>query len=363
MRNILAISTILMCVTIGCSTYPDRISINNAVESGEINPGITSNDSYNSKKQLDSSYLPLKNNKLILTREEPCRIKYHKLSSISHNIVIEGNMGIDGNKYPVILDTGASQPVVLNAALVRNNNLPIYDMGDINQDFNGQSPGICQLSKLDIGDVTLEGWPCIYFESHSSLNLFGIPIASSTYGNNNIILGLPLLREFKYLVFDNINKEVEMSYHQSFEPYYPEGWKKYPILIEEDFHDNAFLFVRINIAGHETELQLDTGSGRGMAISETLWKYLSNEIEEVKLKKGKDFYPYIGNLPCKKGEISKLIFGDRTIDNAEISVFRDDCPLLDGCEGLVGMQYFSSSVFVLDFEHELMWIKEQDTLK
>lgn len=362
MRIILAISTILICVTVGCSTYPNRISINNTVESGDINSDITCTNSNNPKEQQDRSYLPQNNNKLILTGEEPCRIKYHKLNSLSRNIVIEGNLG-DNNKYPVILDTGASQPVVINAALVRKYKLPVCNTEDINQDFNGHSLGICHLTKLDIGQVILEGWSCIYFESNNRLNLFGIPIASSIYRSDNIILGLPLLREFKYIVFDNINKEVEMSYHQSFEPDYQEGWKTYPIFIEEDFHGNAFLFVRINIAGQETELQLDTGSGRGMAISETLWKNLSNGINKVKLKKGKDFYPYIGNLQCKKGEISKLEFGDRTIDNAQISVFNDECPLLDGCEGLVGMQYFANSIFVLDFEHEQMLIKEHGALK
>ena len=84
---------------------------------------------------------------------------------------------------------------------------------------------------------------------------------------------------------------------------------------------------------------------------------------KVKLQKGKENYPYIGNLSCKKGNIHDLEFGNRTIHNAEISVFKDDCPLLDGCDGLVGMQYFSDTVFVLDFENELMWLKERDNLK
>jgi hypothetical protein len=47
-------------------------------------------------------------------------------------------------------------------------------------------------------------------------------------------------------------------------------WTQYPFEIEEDLGGNVFLFVKIPIAGEEIELQLDTGSGRGLAITEEL---------------------------------------------------------------------------------------------
>lgn len=361
-----AILIILIFMGIGCSIYPDRTFTNRTIETGNINVYSPKGKYCNPGKTNENSNihnLMATADKLIQTPQQPCRIKYHELYNLHRNIVIEGNLGSSADKHPVVLDTGASQPVVLNAALVRKNNLPIYNLENINTDFNGQQLGICQLSKLDIGQVALEKWPCIYLESNKGLNIFGIPIASSTYGKDNIILGLPLLREFKYIIFDNINKEAVLSYHEPFEPQNPGGWEKYPISIEEDFHGNAFLFVKLSVAGYETELQLDTGSGRGIAIGETLWEKINNNLKEVKLKKGKDYYPYIGNLSCKKGKISKLEFGNRTIDQAEISVFDDDCPLLDGCEGLIGMQYFSNTEIVLDFDNNLMWLREQNHIK
>ena len=343
----------------GCSTYPKGYFTSKNTETGESSYSSNSEYSTSGEKYSNSNnqIFPIETDKLILTEQQPSRIKYHKLNSLHRNIVIEGILGINADKYPVILDTGSSQPVVLNAALVRKNNLPIYNE-NINADYNGKQLGTCELLKLDIGDVTLEKWPCIYFESGKRSNIFGMPIASSSYVRDNIILGLPLLREFKYIIFDNINRETELSYHKSFEPLEPEKWKQFPIFIEEDFHGNAFLFVRMNVAGYETELQLDTGSGRGMAIGERLWDNMSHNVKNVKLKKGKDNYPYIGNLSCTKGKIYELEFGDRTIYNAQISIFENDCPLLDGCEGLVGMQYFSDTVFVLDFENDIIWIKE-----
>ena len=355
MINKFAFIFIVIISGVGCSTYQ-----------GETLTNISSEGYSNSEKiyeNLNIHDFMFNTDKLIKTDKKPCRIKYHTLYSTYRNIIVEGTFGTNTEKHPVILDTGASQPVVLNAKHVRKCNLPIYGIDGVNTNSNENQPGFCQLPKLSIGEVTLEGWPCIFFASNKKLNLFGIPIASSTYGMDNIILGLPLLREFKYITFDNINKEAELSYYQSFEPDSPEGWKKYPIFIEEDFHGNAFLFVRLIVEGYETELQLDTGSGRGLAASEVLWENINNGLRKLKLKKGKENYPYIGNLPCKKGKISNLEFGNRTINNAEIAVFKDDCPLLDGCDGLVGMQYFSNTVFVLDFENDLMWVKEQDNLK
>lgn len=49
--------------------------------------------------------------------------------------------------------------------------------------------------------------------------------------------------------------------------------------------------------------------------------------------------------------------GERTVKNAEISVFPSNSPLVEDCDGLLGMQYFRDTVMVLDFDEELMWVK------
>ena len=175
--------------------------------------------------------------------------------------------------------------------------------------------------------------------------------------DDSIIVGLPALQEFKYILFDNIRKEVEFSYNELFEPGEPDLWEQYPFSIEEDFRGNAFLFVNILICGEKIELQFDTGSGRGLAIREELWEKMREKIQNVKLKNSRDLYPYIGRLLCKRGIIGELEMGDRMVKNAEISVFPNDSPLVEDCQGLLGMQYFQDTVMVLDFESKLMWIK------
>jgi hypothetical protein len=49
--------------------------------------------------------------------------------------------------------------------------------------------------------------------------------------------------------------------------------------------------------------------------------------------------------------------GNRTVRNAKISVFPNDSPIVEHCFGMLGMQYFEDTVMVLDFEKELMWVK------
>ena len=352
---------ILLCFQIGCAIKPIQILQEKTCENIAINSYNSQSSIYSEKNQPDIIQKPdflNKKNGLIISSNQPCRIKYHDLYSRNRNIIVEGQIGNKGKKYPVVLDTGASQAIFLNAALVRKNKLPVYSLENSDIDFNEHKLGTCLLHELKTGNVTFVEWPCIYLETYTPLSLFGIPIASSTFNNDNIILGMPLLREFKYIAFDNINQEAVLSYHKSFEPRDENLWEKYPTFMEEDFHGNTFLFVNVTFSGVETELQLDTGSGRGLAIGETLWKQIKHRLSKIKLKKRKEFYPYIGNLPCRNGKIPEFSFCNRTIKNADISVFPDDSPLLGDCEGLVGMQFFSNQVIVLDFEHDIMWLRK-----
>ncbi len=152
---------------------------------------------------------------------------------------------------------------------VRDNNLAVYPMETNRQ--NGHNLGLCHLPELQIGNAALIDWPCLYLERQKP-GLFGLSITNDNSKEDSIILGLPALREFKYIVFDSISKEVEFSHDEVFEPAESGQWEQCPLSIEEDFHGNTFLFVTIPIAGDETELQLDTGSGRGLAIAEELWE-------------------------------------------------------------------------------------------
>ena len=292
-----------------------------------------------------------------IEQQKPCRVQYHKLYAANHFMVVEGRIGNGKKRYPIILDTGASQPIFVKDIHVLDNKLPIYPIGTNDIDSEGYRLGLCHLPKLRIGEVTLANLACLYLERHMELELFGLPIAR----DESIIVGLPALREFKYVAFDSVNREVEFSHGKVFEPAELQLWARYPFSIEEDLYGNALLFVEIPIAGEKMELQLDTGSGNGLVLRQELWETISPKAPNVKLRTSKELYPYIGQLPCKRGIVGELKVGDRTVKGAKISVFPDDSPLLIHCHGLLGMQYFRDTVMVLDFEGGLMWVKNPQT--
>jgi len=283
-------------------------------------------------------------------QRDPCRIKYHSSYSVNRWMAVEGKLD-NGRKYPVVLDTGASIALFVNDIHIMENKLAIYPLKSHNVDSVGW--GMCYLPELHIGQVTLANWPCYYQEQHTEVQLLGLPLAKG----KAVIAGLAALRRFKYISFDSVRKEVELSLKKVFKPDQLDSWTQYSFAIEEDLGGNVFLFVKIPIAGEEIELQLDTGSGRGMAIAEELWEEMRKEIQHVKLRKGREIYPYIGRLVCKRGVVQELEVGNRTVRNAKISVFPNDSPIVDQCSGMLGMQYFADTVMVLDFEQDLMWLK------
>lgn len=356
------LSSLFLCFLAGCSIQPVQLVIENT-NNLETKPGIRLIDPNNGPYSIevisrnDGSRDFLWEIDSHIEQENPCRVKYHKLYSASRFMVVEGEVASTAKKYPVVLDTGASQAVFVKDTHVLDNKLPIYPLENNRVNSNGYSLGLCHLPKLQIANVALVNWPCLYLERHIKLKLFGLSIAKDYSMDDSIIVGLPALREFEYVMFDSISKEVEFSHNQPFDPGQGQLWKQYPLSIEEDFYGNAFLFVKVPIAGVETELQLDTGSGRGLALSEELWGKIRAKVRNVKLSKGRDLYPYIGRLVCKRGVIPKLRVGSRTVENAKISIFPNNSPLVEDCQGLLGMQYFQDTVMVLDFGRNIMWVK------
>ena len=294
-----------------------------------------------------------------IKQNKPCQIKYHSSYDTNRFMVVEGKVENTGRKYPIVLDTGASQSIFVKDSHVLDNKLPIYPLQDIKPEILNAKIGLCHLANLKIGNISLINQPCLYLEQPMGFKWFGLTAVK----DDAIILGLPALREFKYIVFDNVNKKVEFSYNKLFKPLnlpfekQRQRWVQYPISIEEDFYGNAFLFVEIPILGEKTELQLDTGSGRGLAVAEELWEKISRKIQGVKLSKAKVLYPYMGQLRCKRGIIKKFQLGKKIVRNAKISVFPNNSPVVSESQGVLGMQYFQDTVMVLDFENELMWLR------
>lgn len=280
---------------------------------------------------------------------ERWRVKYHSSFAENRWMVVEGKLE-NGRSYPVVLDTGATPPLFVTDVHIMENKLPIYPLSG---DGESVGWGLCHLSGLYVGSLQFDTSSCTYKEQHTEIQIFGLPAAI----DKAIIAGLPLLRQFSYISFDSVSREAEFSRESKFQPLDLTAWAQYNLDIQEDLAGNVSLFVTIPIARLDTKLQLDTGSGRGLAIRSELWSQLQNRIHSVKLKKGTELYPYIGLFDCQKGSIANLEVGNRTIHSAQLSILSDDCSLVENCNGLIGMQYFQDTVIVLDFSRNLLWVR------
>jgi hypothetical protein len=360
MKNFSYTILVVLCFLAGCATFPFQYVI---VDSPSLSDNINTSKEI---AQISDNRQNLRwqiNN----TSELPgaFRVKYHPAYSTKRCIVVEGSIAGGKKKYPVVLDTGASQGVFVNDIHVLENKLPILRPGSGHvypaqmTESNSQDYGLglCYMPELRIGQMALAGFQCWYLQRHLELELLGLPIAK----DDSIIVGLTVLREFGCIVFDGINREVEFLRDRAFEPEQETLWSKYPLSIEKDGFGNAFLFVRIPVAGELLKVQLDTGSGNGLAVSEELWEKMRHRVQNKMLKDGSDLYPYIGRLACKKGVIEQLQVGDRLIPNAKISVFPADSPLLRDCDAILGMQFFQDIVIVLDFRNLILWVKGRET--
>jgi hypothetical protein len=330
-------------VVVSSNKLKDNVDVRSARSDDSIYCSDWVKDAYDNNQRISSQINDAKK------QQDSWRIKYHDSYSTNHWMVVEGKIG-NGKNYPIVLDTGASVGLFVNDIHIKENNLSIRPLKN-NNDSVGW--GMCYLPELQIGQVTLTNWPCFYQEQHTEIQLLGLPLTR----DKAVIAGLQALCRFKYIAFDSVKEEVEFSLGRLFEPEKPDSWSKYRFEIEEDLGGNSYLFVKIPVSGEEIELQLDTGSGRGLAVAEELWEKIRSKIRPVKLKKGRDLYPYIGRFLCKRGVIEELDMGNRIVRNAMISVFPDDSPIVDECSGLLGMQYFQDTVMVLDFERNLMWVK------
>jgi hypothetical protein len=296
------------------------------------------------------------------------KVRYHPVSGTSGCAVVEGRLADAGTEasrvrsYPVVLDTGAPGAVFVNRVHVRENRLHVRPAAP------GESlPAACRLPSVRIGEMVLQDPACWYLPPRAE----SASPATSQAGDRSIILGLPALRGLSYLLLDGVSEEAEFSAGRPFGPARPQEWSQYPFTIQEDAYGYPSLFVELAIGGgsrtrtagsHDTgqhaTFQLDTGSAKGLTVTERLWERLSRECPPVELRAGAELYPYIGRLRCRYGYLRDLRVGDQILDRSRLSVFADDSVLMTTCEALIGMGCFRDTTLVLDFRRGILWVRK-----
>ena len=92
---------------------------------------------------------------------------------------------------------------MVNDVVVIENKLKIYPTNPKDALFNG----LCYIDEVAIGEMKITTPPCFYSNSHYETQKFW----QTQEKEIMILIGLKLMRNFKYILIDNIDSEVEFS--------------------------------------------------------------------------------------------------------------------------------------------------------
>ena len=285
-------------------------------------------------------------NNSIVRLPNPCRMKYQPFYFDWIGLIAVTGTLPNNKEYTAFLDTGHPGYVVTNSLTVLENNLAICPIGE--SAVHSSYMGFCELPSLQLGQVVITDPPCVYLQQQWEVRLLGLPI----WQQRGVLLGLGLLKEFSYIRFDNIEKEVELSVTRVFEPDESELWDSYPLEIR-----NARLMVEMPVEGQDFNLMFDTCGRYGMVIGPDFRGKMPLKVNAEKIRDSKFQSGFLGELPCKRAIINELNIGNVMAKNTEILILPEDSPYMQAANS-ISMKFFKKNIVVLDFESGTMWIRK-----
>ena len=273
-----------------------------------------------------------------------CRVKMCE-NSPNVRVLAEVN---DGKTYPMVIDSGATKYLAATDSLVLDADLKIFPIYELGKNIGG----LCHLDQLRIGNLTIVHPACEYWLAHYERQVLGQTI----WIEKKLNLGLNLMKEFSYILFDNVTREVELATNNSFNPQDSNQWHQYPISIERNEKQSDRLIVDIPLAGQTRRMEFDTGAAPGLILTESILANISSGLNILNQEKGQLRTPLSGWLPSRKTTVEQLALGNLSINDAEIHVIADDNPFGQD-EFTLGIGFFEETVIVLDFGRNLLWIR------
>ncbi len=288
----------------------------------------------------------INNSKIQLSK--PCRIRYESFYFDFIDLIAVPGTLPNGKKYTILLDTGHQAYAIINSFTMQENNLPFCPLDEIKEIKS--YIGFCELSSIQLGQAVIKNPPCAYFQQQWEVRLVGLPI----WQQRGVLLGLGLLKEFSYILFDNVKKEVELSLSETFEPAGREKWDSYKFEIKKNY-----LIVNLPVEGQNFEMMFDSCGRYGMVLNSNFWETLSPKLNYGKIKDNEFQSGFRGELPCRRTKIKRLHIGNTIAKDAEVLILPEDSPYMDVAHSVsISMKYFKKTVVVLDFKNRLMWIKK-----
>lgn len=249
-------------------------------------------------------------------------------------------------EYPVLIDTGSNQGLIVNDVVALESGLAVYPV-----EASLGVGGLCDVERIEISDVTIWHPPCLYTLGHYERRALGRP----TQKERQIILGLPLMRGFRYLLIDHLASEVTFGVSQSFAPDPSESWRHFPLEVDEGDDYSLKAIAEIPLAGRIRRVKIDTAASWNLYVGHGVWENLSREVSIVETSRSRSKM-FRGWTDVEKVIVEQLQVGSRTLPTATIAVVDESAPWRLGTL-LLGMANFLDTAIVLDFEHNLFWVR------
>ena len=281
---------------------------------------------------------------------KPCKVECQKFYFDWLNMIVVPGALPNGKIYSIWLDTGYPGSALTNGLTILENDLAIHPLGQ--ESRTSTYVGFCYLPSLKIGQVIITNPPCRYIQQQWEVRVLNLPV----WQQKGVLIGLGLMKHFGYILFDNVRKEVEFAPADFFFQTDESGsWENYSFEIK-----NEKIVVSMLIENKNFPVAFDTCGSYGMVVNFDTWEKLAKNIKNTKVKKSKFYSGFLGELPCYKARIKKLKIGNRVVKNAEVIILPEDSPYFS--TGItLSMKYFKNTVVVLDFERNLMWVKNNGT--
>lgn len=258
---------------------------------------------------------------------------------------------LNNRQCPMVIDSGCSVDLVVNDMVVKDNQLEIFPF-----EFpDSTSAGFCRVDKIEIGNMMITNPPCMYTLNHYEKRVLG----RTKWKQRQILLGLGLLRKFRYFLIDDISSEVEFSMRDSFQANTIEMWECYDMSIERTVKNDNKTVIHIPIAGEMTKARLDTGTSWSLAMTENIWDEYSTKLQVLKESREQARF-FHGWNDIKKITVKELSIGHKSMRDASIVVLNDSVFGEDFI--LIGIDYFKDTVVVIDFERNLLWVRKPEPL-
>jgi len=249
-------------------------------------------------------------------------------------------------EYPVLIDTGCNQGLIVNDVVALESRLAVYPV-----EASLGVGGLCDVEQIEIGDVTIRHPPCLYTLGHYERRALGRP----TQKERQIILGLRLMRGFRYLLIDHPASEVTFGVSRSFVPDPNEPWRNFPLKVDEGDNYRLEVMAEIPLAGRIRRVKIDTAASCNLYVGRGVWQDLSREVRIVGTSRSRSKM-FSGWTDVEIATVEQLQVGSRTLPTATIAV-HDERVDRKSDTVLLGMANFLDTAIILDFEHHLFWVR------